>query len=72
MNLSRYAKTVAAVVGTIATWGATASADGTITQVEWWGLLAALAAVVGVYGVPNRPPAGEPSDPAMSEQDLAG
>jgi hypothetical protein len=55
--VSRYAKTAAAFLGGVATWGATAVADNAVTPVEWFGLLAAVAAVLAVWGVPNSPPA---------------
>lgn len=67
--MSRYAKTIVAVLGAISTWGITAATEGGITAVEWFGLLGSLATVLGVYAVPNTPPAGEPSDPGISEQD---
>lgn len=54
--MNRYAKTIAAVLGAISTWGITASPDG-ITGNEWFGLLGALAAVLAVYAVPNSSPA---------------
>jgi hypothetical protein len=53
-NLPAYRKTIAAIVGAVITWGATAQDDG-IQAVEWWGLAAALATVLGVYGVANEP-----------------
>jgi hypothetical protein len=60
---------VAAVIGLL---GAvvTGLADGHLTAIEW--VVAALAGVTAggaVFGVPNRPPAGEASDPHLSEQD---
>lgn len=66
--MSRYSKTIAAILGAISTWGITAAADEGINAVEWYGLLGALAAVLAVYSVPNKPPADEPADPSMSEQ----
>lgn len=65
--MSRYAKALAALLGAIGTWGATAAQDG-ISSVEWFGLVTALGTALAVYGVPNTPPAGEPPDPGMSEQ----
>ena len=67
--MSRYLKTIAAMLGAISTWGITAAAEGGINSVEWFGLLGSLGTVIAVYAVPNTPPAGQPSDPAMSEQD---
>lgn len=68
--MTRYAKTVVALLGALATWGVTASEDGAYSQPELWGALLALATAAGVYALPNRPPAGEDSDPAISEQGL--
>lgn len=72
MSPQEYAK---ALVGALAAFLAavvTGLADEHITAVEW--VVAALAAVTAggaVFGVPNRPPAGEPADPDLSEQDPA-
>jgi len=66
-GLSRYRKTVVTGLGAAATW-----AVGTFpanAQVQaYGGLIVALLTALGVYGVPNSPPPGEPADPAMSEQ----
>jgi hypothetical protein len=67
--VSRYAKSVAALLGAISTWGITAAAEGGVNAVEWFGLLGSVGTVIGVYAIPNTPPGGQPSDPAMSEQD---
>lgn len=67
--MTRYMKTIVAILGAISTWGITAAADEGITSVEWYGLLGALAAALAVYGAPNTPPRGEVADPNMSEQD---
>jgi len=67
-GLSRYSKTIAAILGAVSTWGITAAAEGGINAVEWYGLLGALAAALAVYGIPNVAPTGEPADPGMSEQ----
>lgn len=66
--MTRYAKTIAAILGAISTWGITAGADGGYDQVEMYGLLGAIATVLAVYGVPNNPPADQPADPNVSEQ----
>lgn len=67
--MSRYAKTIIGAILALATWGITASSDGVYQQAELWGGLAAVATAVGVYLFPNQPPAGEPADPGISEQD---
>lgn len=51
--MSKYRKSIAAFIGAVATWGLAAAEDGVYTQPEWWALLAALAGVVAVWGVPN-------------------
>lgn len=74
--MSRYAKTIVAVL----TWLAVfiqalvtepvfeeVIADSNITTAEAWKLAIAALGVLGVYAVPNRPPAGQPSDPNISE-----
>lgn len=67
--MSRYVKTVIAILGGISAWGITAVSDGSsISPAEWFGLLGTLATGLGVYAFPNTPPDGEPSDPAISEQ----
>jgi hypothetical protein len=53
--LSHSAKALAALVGSLATWGVAAGADGHYTQVELWGLLAVVATTVGTYYVTNQP-----------------
>lgn len=69
--MSRYIKTIVAVLGGISSWGITAAADDAITQVELYGLLGILATVLGVYAFPNTPPEGEPADPLVSERGQA-
>lgn len=53
-NLPAYRKTMGAILGTLATWGLAASPDG-IQAAEWWGLVAAFATMLTVYGVKNEP-----------------
>lgn len=53
--MSRYVKFIAAIFGTIATWGLTAAVDGKIDLVELFGLLAALAGSLAVFQLPNAP-----------------
>jgi hypothetical protein len=59
--VSRYRKSIAGALGALATWGLTAGADGHYTQAELWGLLAAAAAVVAVWGASNDPPLAAPA-----------
>ena len=66
--MSRYWKAILAALGSAATWGITASADGVYEQVELWGLLAGVVATLAVYQKGNTPPEGEAPDPMMSEQ----
>lgn len=65
--MTRYSKSIIALLGALATWGVTAAEDNSYTQVELWGLLAALATAVGVYALPNV----EPSDPEQGQANLA-
>lgn len=53
-NLPAYKKTIAALVGSVLTWGVVAQVDG-ITAAEWWGLAVAAATALGVYGTVNEP-----------------
>lgn len=43
--------------------------DGRVSAQEWITALIAGLATLLVYAVPNRRPAGQPSDPGVSEQD---
>lgn len=67
--MNRYIKTIVALIGSLATWGIAAAEDNAYSQVELWGAVLALATAAGVYALPNKPPAGERSDPGISEQD---
>lgn len=71
--MTRYSKCIIAFLTALGTWGYTALAadsDGvvSVTAQEWFGLCGVLVAAFSVFAVPNRPPEGEPADPAMSEQ----
>lgn len=65
--MSRFAKALFALIGSLATWGITAAADGVYDQIEWWTLLGVLATTCSVYFIPNTPPAGDERDPRISE-----
>ncbi len=66
--MSRYAKTIVAVLVAALTSLQAAISDDRVTNNEW--IIIALAALgaVGVYALPNTPPKGQPSDPNVSEQ----
>jgi hypothetical protein len=70
--MSRYLKFVSALLGGVATWGYTATTDHGIDAGEWFGLLGVLATALAVFQFPNTPPAGQPSDPNISETDPQG
>lgn len=63
--MTRYAKTVAAVIGALAT----AATLGLLPEdvAAWLPVVIAFATAIGVYAVPNTPPAGQPADPNVSE-----
>lgn len=67
--MNRYIKAVLATLGAVATWGITAGADEGYTDVEFYGLLAAIVTALTVYAFPNRAADGVPADPEVSEQD---
>lgn len=53
-RLAPYAKFVTALLATNATWLSSAWVpDGTISRVEWYGLIVANLGALGVFGVPN-------------------
>ena len=56
MNLSRYAKSITALVGVGITWaGVSVVPDGHVDRFEWYALVVAFATTAGVYGIPNAP-----------------
>jgi hypothetical protein len=63
-----YTKAIVALLGGIATWGATAVTDG-ISANEWFGLLAVIATALGVFAFPNTPQ-GEGGDDGYAVPDL--
>ena len=72
--LSRYAKAFTAFVTAFAVpfagaVTATSDAGSNVTQGEWiTALVAGLVAGFATAAIPNKPPKGQPSDPAISEQ----
>jgi len=68
VTVSRYAKSIVAAAVAGLTVLAAALTDDTITTAEWVQIAVAVLGAIGVYAVPNRPPAGEPADPRISEQ----
>lgn len=65
--MSRYAKSIAALLTALGTWGATAGADGNYDQLEMWGLCGVLVTGLAVFQIPNRPPRGSRRKPSVSE-----
>lgn len=68
--MSRYAKFLVALIPvaiTLLQLFSDAFGDGVVTTEEWVQLGIALLTALGVYAIPNRPPAGRPSNPAVSE-----
>lgn len=63
--MSTYAKAVAAFLGSLATWGIAAGADGNYSQVELWGLVGVVGTTLATYVVTNKPtpPQGPPTNP---------
>lgn len=53
-RMQAYVKAIIAILGGVSAWGITAAADNSITAVELYGLLGALATALGVYAFPNR------------------
>ena len=64
--LVKYRKSIVAAIGTLVAWGLSATTDGHVTIAEWWGLVAVVGTVLGVWGIPNDMPPGEPLDPNLS------
>jgi hypothetical protein len=63
VNLSRYRKTFAALVGSLLTWFNMAYVpDGVIDRAEWYALAVALAGPLGVWAVTNATVRQEISD----------
>lgn len=56
MNLSRYRKTIAAVVTALIGWATAVvnSAPAAVTAPEWIFLATGLAAALGVFAIPNE------------------
>lgn len=52
--MSEYKKAIVGGLGGLATWLATALAEGGISQAEWGGLLLAILTGAGVYGATNE------------------
>lgn len=48
-----YAKAIAALFGSVSTWGIAVAPDG-INSAEWFGLLGVIGTVMAVYAIPNK------------------
>lgn len=69
--MNRYAKFLAALIPVLVIGLnnlSDALGDGAVSSEEWVALSVAVLSAVLVYAVPNRPPAGQPADPGISEQ----
>lgn len=68
--MSRYRKTIAAVVTALIGWAAAvvASDPAAITAGEWIFGATAVATALGVYLAPNDAPSGVTPDPHVSER----
>jgi hypothetical protein len=66
--MSRYYKTLVAVATAALATLTSALTDDVITQSEWRLIALSALGAIGVYFVPNRPPAGQAADPRVSEQ----
>lgn len=65
--MTRYAKFITALIGALVV----AVAEGLVPDeaARWVPVVVAFATALGVYAVPNTPPAGQLADPNVSEQD---
>lgn len=75
-NLTRYWKTVVALLGVVVAVGNRVVevvndgyGDGKWDSADTVAVIIGVATVLGVYAKANTPPAGEPSDPNVSEVD---
>lgn len=66
--MSRYAKLIVAIVGSIAGWAATYFPQNAQVQM-WVGLALAASTAVAVWATPNQPPKGQRRRRNMSEQE---
>lgn len=72
--MSRYSKFLIALVPVLLAGLKVLSdalGDGVVSTQEGLAVAVAALTAAAVYAVPNKPPAGEPSDPNISEQDRA-
>jgi len=51
--MAKFAKFIVALFGGIATWGVTAGADGSISDIEYYGLLAVIGTAFEVFAIAN-------------------
>ncbi len=66
--MSRYTKSIVAVLVAGLTVLASATTDGEVAASEWVNIALAAVGALGVYALPNRHPIGQPADPDISEQ----
>jgi len=68
--MSRYAKFLIALLPAIIAGAKLlldGVGDGTVDPIEWQATIVAFVAALGVYQIPNRPPAGQRARPDISE-----
>lgn len=66
MSRPTWLKAIVGALLALSTWGATAVADGGITDAEWFTLLGAVVTGLGVYQAKN----GESADPTTSTPEV--
>lgn len=76
-KISRYWKTVVAVLGAVSVVGAevvqaiaNGSSDGTFDTTDGITVALVILTAIGVYAKRNVTPAGEPTDPSVSEAEI--
>lgn len=52
--MKAYAKSIAAFLTALGTWGTTSLAEGGITGAEWFGIAGVAAATLLVWAIPNQ------------------
>lgn len=56
-QLARFRKAIVAVIGAVAVTLTTVLSDGAMSPADWAAIAVTVLTALGVYGVPNSPPA---------------